>query len=236
MLLTVLGKYGPYPKAGGGTSSYLLFSGDKKILLDAGSGCLSRLQTHIRPDDLDMIFLSHLHWDHCAEMFIMSYALDGNKIDAYLPKSPMGLYAMLENTGKFNVRVVDDFLKLKRDDIHVSFCRMEHPVETYAIRLQDGDAVFVYSGDSVYTEKLAEFAKGADVLLIDSGFMGPPDPEKKRPHMTVTEAAEIARQAGVKQLFLTHINPSYNEEMLFLEAARVFENTLVVQENLQYEF
>jgi hypothetical protein len=77
--------------------------------------------------------------------------------------------------------VVDDFLKLKRDDIHVSFCRMEHPVETYAIRLQDGDAVFVYSGDSVYTEKLAEFAKGADVLLIDSGFMGPPDPEKKTP-------------------------------------------------------
>ena len=73
MKLTVLGKYGPYPKAGGATTSYLLECGVKKLLIDAGSGSLSRVQEYCALDELDGIILTHLHSDHCSDMFILRY-------------------------------------------------------------------------------------------------------------------------------------------------------------------
>lgn len=234
MKLTVLGKYGPYPKSGGGTSSYLLQCGERNILIDAGSGCLSRLQYYIHIDDIDMMMLSHLHFDHCAEAFILAYALK-EKLDVYIPKTPMAGFAMLENSGKYNPRIIDDFLTVKKDDIVFSFCRMDHPVETYAMRFEYEGKVFVYSGDSVYTEKLIGFAKDADTLLIDSGFMGEKKEDGNLPHMFVGEAGEIAKQAGVKRLLLTHINPAYDESRLLFEAEAAFKNSIVVQEKAQYE-
>ena len=48
MELTVLGKYGPYPKAGGGAASgYLVKNGGDSLLLDMGSGTLSRLLSSV---------------------------------------------------------------------------------------------------------------------------------------------------------------------------------------------
>ena len=48
MELTVLGKYGPYPKAGDGAASgYLLTQGDTALVMDMGSGTLARLQQAI---------------------------------------------------------------------------------------------------------------------------------------------------------------------------------------------
>ena len=44
--LTILGCYGPYPKAGGACSGYLLEDETTKILIDCGNGVLSRLFLH----------------------------------------------------------------------------------------------------------------------------------------------------------------------------------------------
>lgn len=45
MKLTVLGNTGPYPKAGGACSGYLLENGDSKVVLDMGNGTLANLRT-----------------------------------------------------------------------------------------------------------------------------------------------------------------------------------------------
>ena len=52
--------------------------------------------------------------------------------------------------------------------------------------------------------------------------------------MYVREAAFTARRAGVGRLLLTHINPSYEEEMLLSEAAEVFRPVEIVEEMKQY--
>lgn len=75
MKLTVLGKYGPYPRAGGATSGYLLAEGRTNLLVECGSGILSRLQQCIPLGEISGIVLSHLHSDHIADMFILRYAL-----------------------------------------------------------------------------------------------------------------------------------------------------------------
>ena len=59
MKLTVLGKYGPFPRPNGGTSSYLLQVDGKNILIDCGAGAFSRLTNIIKPEEIDVIFLSH---------------------------------------------------------------------------------------------------------------------------------------------------------------------------------
>jgi len=65
MKLTVLGCYGPYPKARGACSGYLLESQDTKILIDCGNGVLSRLLEYCgNLNNIDAILISHLHPDH----------------------------------------------------------------------------------------------------------------------------------------------------------------------------
>ena len=75
MKLTVLGCYGPYPAAGGACSGYLLEHEGFAVLIDCGNGVLSRLQEFIEPSKLKAIIISHLHSDHCSDLFILRYAL-----------------------------------------------------------------------------------------------------------------------------------------------------------------
>lgn len=234
MKLTVLGKYGGYPKAGGATSSYLLQCGGTRLLLDLGSGCFSRLLKHCGMDDVDIVILTHLHFDHCADMFIWGYAKYG-KNELFLPATPEWESKTISGAPRFDSALLTEDTRISRDSVEITFCKTEHPVENYAVKVQYGGKTLVYTGDGVYTKNLEAFAKGADVLLIDSGFMGPPDPEAARPHMLVTEAAKIAKQGGVGLLLLTHINPDYNELELLAEAKSVFETSIVVQEETTYE-
>ena len=90
MKLTVLGKYGPYPAANGATSGYLLQSGNENVLIECGSGVLSRLQRFVALNDLSAIVLSHLHSDHMADMLILRYALQDapKSLKVFAPGSP----------------------------------------------------------------------------------------------------------------------------------------------------
>ena len=66
MFLTVLGRHGPYPRPGGACSGYFIEDGSTRVLIDCGSGVLSRLMEHVHPAHLDAIVLSHLHFDHAG--------------------------------------------------------------------------------------------------------------------------------------------------------------------------
>ena len=71
--LTVLGSATPYPSADNPCSGYLVSSGDSRIWVDAGNGTLGPLQQHVRLDELDAIWISHLHADHSADLLTAYY-------------------------------------------------------------------------------------------------------------------------------------------------------------------
>ena len=80
-------------------------------------------------------------------------------------------------------------------------------------------------------------AQGVD-LLIHEGTYGPELVEQasKRGHSTVVEAAEIAKQANVKGLAITHISPKYTDLRPLQEAAReVFERTTIARDLMEIE-
>jgi ribonuclease Z len=94
-----------------------------------------------------------------------------------------------------------------------------------------------YSGDTGYFEHLAELARGSDVLIHESTFSGEESEDARRyNHSTATDAAEIARAADVKKLFLTHISARYgNGKSLESEAKKIFRNTTVAEDFTRYE-
>lgn len=76
-----------------------------------------------------------------------------------------------------------------------------------------------------------ELARHADVLIHEATFeAAKADLAEAAGHSTVTEAAEIAKQAGAKKLLLTHISARYSEEddaQLLQPARTIFPNTVL---------
>ena len=68
MIVRVLGSSGGWPGPGRPCSGYLLTEGPTRVLLDAGAGTLAELLCHRTVAELDAIWISHLHPDHCSDL------------------------------------------------------------------------------------------------------------------------------------------------------------------------
>jgi ribonuclease Z len=96
----------------------------------------------------------------------------------------------------------------------------------------------VYSGDTRPVPALVEAARGADLLVHEATFI---DEEQDRAvetgHSTAREAARVAREAGVRQLVLTHISPRYTRDApeLLAEAHEEFPDVSVARDGMVVE-
>lgn len=99
-----------------------------------------------------------------------------------------------------------------------------------------------YCTDTRPVKSIAENAAGAD-LFICEGMYGEPDKAAKaveNKHMTFVEAASLAREAQVKEMWLTHYSPSLvRPEEALPEALKIFPNTIAARDRqsteLQFE-
>src|SRR5260370_33746436 len=75
--VTVLGTASPYPRPGEPCSGYLLRAAGAAVWADAGSGTMAELQRPVGLDEVDALWISHLHPDHCPEL-LPAYNWVGN--------------------------------------------------------------------------------------------------------------------------------------------------------------
>lgn len=94
---------------------------------------------------------------------------------------------------------------------------------------------YAYCSDTVYQRNILSQIKGVDLLFHEATFMHEDAARAKETfHTTTLQAAEIARDAEVKQLVIGHFSARYeNEELLLEETQSLFPNTLLAKENLR---
>ena len=241
MEVKVLGTESPVCKIGHNCPGFLIKDGDYRIMLDCGSGTHSLLEY---PDDLQnlSVIISHLHRDHYNDVFNLQYAsfVFHNQgrlekpIEIYLPQTPIARSEDIRSESDSFARYyfINDKLKFNIGNIKVDFCQTNHPIETYAIRLQKGDKTLVYTSDTSYSskDKLVEFAKDADLLICESSLLKKHGFPEINYHLTATQAAQIAKQANVKLLGLTHFWFEENIHEYIDEARDVFKNSIALKE------
>jgi ribonuclease BN (tRNA processing enzyme) len=277
MRLVLLGtRGGPRVGASGRSNpSTLILVNEVPYLIDCGYGTTRQLlAAGVSLDHLRYIFITHHHSDHNLEFGTVFYnawvtGLSA-RVDAY---GPVGLEQMtkdffnymkldidvrMEDEGRSDPRkliLAHDINKagvvVQNDDVKVSACQVHHPLvkQAYAYRFDSKDRSIVISGDTTYAPELADFAKGADVLVHEVMYLQGieklvkrlPNATRLREHLlashTVPEdVGKIAAAANVKTLVLTHFvpgdDPSITDDQWTEGVRKHFHGRIVVGKDL----
>jgi ribonuclease BN (tRNA processing enzyme) len=225
MKLTFLGT-GSLKTIGRRNPAGILLEADKKlILLDCGSGTLTRMAEK----DIDFmklygVFVTHGHIDHLNDivsivgsmMGIVHDHVEKNRKEKLIirgSKDTLAVYKILRAT----IPVPDKFeidLKIIKNEEKIGslvvksilvdhFAQLKKPC--YALRFNLGGKSIVYSGDIDWSEninKFIEFSKEANVLIIDGGkSIG----KGEGPHLEPFQISQIAYQANPKKVICVHL-------------------------------
>jgi len=232
--LTIIGFWGGYPSVNGASSAYLLEKDGFRLMLDFGSGVLSKIQQYINVTDIDAVLITHYHSDHIADIGVLQHAL---YVENYLAqtKKVVEIYGHAENEYEFS-KFEHDFTKgvhydpnevLKLGPFYIRFLKTRHSVPCYGMRITDGESTIVYTADSAYQTEWIKFSRDANLLLADTNFYAAQDGTDAG-HMTSEEVGTIAENANVKELLLTHLPHFGDHEQLVAEAAKVYSGKITL--------
>jgi ribonuclease BN (tRNA processing enzyme) len=234
MKLSVLGCAGSFPGPDSPCSSYLLEAEGFRLLLDFGTGALSALQRHpAGMHGVDAILLSHLHIDHildaCAYVVVRRYDPAGKHrpMPLYAPAGASERLALIYGPEAGTGNSVEDVYDIKTlqpgrfavGPFAVVADRVNHPVETFGVRIEHGDHSIAYSADTGLCERLVGLARDVDLFLCEASYLEhkphPPDL-----HLTGREAGEYAARANAGRLVLTHLVQAWGDPAATLAEAR----------------
>ena len=235
MHLTVIGFWGGYPGKKEASSGYLIEHEGFKLLLDCGSGVLSQLQEYIKPNELDAVLLSHFHTDHIADIGVLQHALLINQMLGN-EKDSLPIYAHTQDqkaaeqlTYKSNTvwKPIVEKYAFQIGPFHVEAIKTKHSVPCYAYKIEAGGRKLAYTADTAYFPGLAHFFKDAHVLLSECNFYEGMDAEKAG-HLTSVQAGQIAKDAAVQTLILTHLPHFGEHEDLVKQAKQVYAGDILL--------
>lgn len=237
MDLTILGASGSYPSAESPCSGYLLSEDGYNVWMDAGNGTLVELQKHIAIRDVDAIILSHVHPDHCADIYPFFFAIMHPAPETPLPVfTPPGVRERLEALiGTESIerwRTFLDWRELTPGDVdETGPVRLEafdaaHSVANTTLRIGAGGRTLCFSGDTGPNEHLARAARGADLFLCEASWSQDDVGVMEPIHLTAREAGTAAHEAGVDRLLLTHMWATNPRETMRAQAAETFTGSI----------
>jgi len=225
------------------------------ILLDCGPDAPHRMaQENLDWMNLDAIWISHLHLDHCGGLapflFGMKYAPGIEQ-----RTKPLRIFGC-EGTKKLlqaiddshNYKLIKQRFPIDIEEFSVGETRpfeiipglksqpfpTPHRRESLAIRLTHANGkTVVYTSDTGYSEDVAQFSRGADLLILECSFY------RDKPiatHLELAEAMRMAQIAEPRTLLLTHLYPEMDAVDLEAEAKKLWSGeTIAARDGLRLE-
>jgi ribonuclease BN (tRNA processing enzyme)/ribosomal protein S18 acetylase RimI-like enzyme len=223
MRVVPLGTATPHPTADSACSGYLVQTGGATVWVDAGAGTMQHLLRHCALNQVDAIWISHLHADHVSDLAVAyyGYAYGAGQGRWPLVLGPPGWVERIETAVRSNrpnpmdaaFRCGDlaDGAEHEVGDLLLRSVAVEHNVDAFALRIEHSSGVLAYSGDTRACDGLVRAATGADLLVCEAGAADDEDPARAV-HCTPEDAARTATAAGAARLLLTHVDPAVPPE------------------------
>lgn len=247
--LTCLGGAAAWPNPGQGCSSYLVRLDETALVLDCGPDTLLELSRHIDFHTVDAIVISHLDSDHFLDLIPYRYGLTygpskpTQPIPLWLP--PGGKHK-LEQLGRvvggdgesdehfwdkaFVVAEYDPAAVLRLGSLNVTFALTQHHAVCYAMRLQGRDgSTLTYTADTGSIASVLQLARESNILISEATVPENSDrAESRRVHLKPSEAGQLAHQANVDVLVLSHLWAGRPDSEVVEAAATYYGGTIHV--------
>jgi ribonuclease BN (tRNA processing enzyme) len=238
------------------SAGFWLQTNSGSILLDCSADAPHRMaQENLDWRNLDAIWISHLHLDHCAGLppFLFGIKWAPGIVDRKKPLRITGCEGIekllkaiddAHNYKLFEQNFAIEIHEFEPAEEHHTFdlpggltaeiISTPHRAESLAIRLTDQTgATLVYTSDTGFSEALADFARDADLLILECSFYRD---KPTRKHLEFADAMSIAKLARPKQLLLTHLYPEWDEIDLESEAKNFWPGkTIAAYDGLRLE-
>lgn len=237
--VTVLGSSGTYPGPSNPGASLLIEAGGMHLVSDMGPGAFGALVGLIDVAEIDGVFISHQHPDHCSDVFALFHAcaygpdpIEG--LPLYAPRPVIDRVAAFlgASTGHalfevFDIVAAEPGASVTVGDVEVGFVEMDHSVPTVGSLYRHGGSALFYTADTGPGGDWFEQVSAPDLLICEATFGADADTGGYTQHLTAAQAGDLADRMDAARLMLTHIPPYLDPVESIREAESTFGKTVL---------
>lgn len=256
MKLVVLGSGSAVPHPQRASAAFWLETASGSMLLDCSSDAAHRMAAeNLDWANLDAIWISHLHLDHCAGLASLLFGLKhapptqgrhkplriiGCKGTRKLLKAvdDSNDYGLLHQPFPVQLREVstaDTAAFEILPGLRAQVFSTPHTDESLALRMTEKDeTTFVYTSDTGFSAELVDFARNTDLLLIECSFWRNKMTDK---HLELTDAMRLAQLAEPRTVVLTHFYDEWDNVDIESKANELWSGkTIAAEDGLVFQF
>jgi ribonuclease BN (tRNA processing enzyme) len=195
--------------------------------------------------DLDAIWISHFHMDHCGGLgpfFAGTKHAEKMKsrqktLTVYGPQGLKQLISRFESVHNYRlldqpfpveiveIETLENFEIVK--DVEALAMSTPHTSESHALFIRDQEQKsFVYSADTGFDRSISTLANLADLLMLECTYFQN-KPLKK--HLELAEAMHLIKRAKPRKAVLTHFYPEWDDIDFNAEVAKFSPSCEVIQ-------
>ena len=210
-----------------GVSSVLVSTTNYDMMIDCGEGTYLRWQkAGYKWKNLRYILITHMHPDHTGGLIPFLFYRKLLSIETTLTLiGPTQLEAFIKNGFQYsglnnnqNYRWIDIAQNLEftiKDRVMLRAVEMDHKIPCWGYRIEDGSKSLVFITDTLAISNAVVLAQNSDVLIHEATFSHEMrEKATEHFHSTNIQAMEIADDAQVKRLVLTHFSSRLTDREL----------------------
>ena len=227
-------------------AGYALLCGNFFLLLDCGNGVIRRgLQAKLPLLQIDAILITHLHMDHIADLPSLLWALHGEghcrakrPLSIYGPSGLKDFYSGLINLYGTWIEEIEPEVRVIEVEVQdfpvgpweIKTLPMQHGLPANGYRLEQGNKIITYTGDTGPCDQVIKLAKDASVCIIECSF---PDGMETTTHLTASEVGKLAEKANCRKIILSHLYPESLSTDIIGQCRHFFKGEIEIASDLK---